>query len=296
MSLSLAQIRAFNAVAETGSFTKAAAALGLSQPAVTMQVRQIEDAWRTELFIRSGNQVRLTDLGRRLHRITGQIGDLEEVARAILADDPRLGGQVLRLSMASPQIFMPVVAGFKARHPAVHIEVSLGSTGQAVEEVVGRVVDIGLTPLLEPDDRLECLPYTTHGLIVITPSRHPWTGRSQVPLAEVAKQPLIFRSSGSTTQQLVDRSLRSRRLKALNTLVLGSREGVVEAVANGLGIALMLERDTPPDPRLARIPLADAAAEEHVSEQVIWLRHRSPLPLVEAFAAFAREAARTAGE
>ncbi len=281
--LAYAQIRAFNAVARERSFSKAAKALGISQPAVTAQVRRLEADHGTQLFDRGGGQgVRLTETGLRLFAVTRQLGDVEDAALAILRGDAGLDGVDFRIATASPQVFLPLLARVRRAYPRASMQVVLGSTGEVLERLLDRDVDIGLAPVeAEDDHRLRLMPFMSHGLALLTAAGDPLAGRPAVALEALHGAPFIMRSGPSMTQRRVDALAKSRRLRVRTVLTLGSREAVLEAVANGMGHALVLTGDVPPDPRVALVPVADDLPE--VTEYVMWLASRDAVAAVRSF-------------
>lgn len=292
MDLPYAQIRAFNAVARARSFSKAARALGISQPAVTAQIRRLELSHGTQLFDRGGGRVvQLTETGFRLYSVTRQMGDIEDAALAILRGDTDPEDLELRIATASPQVFMPLLARVREAHPRFVMHVTLGNTGEVLQQLIDREVDIGLAPLGAcGDQRLRLLPFVSHRLGLLTAASDPLADRETVALAELKGAPLIMRSGPSKTQEHIDKLLRARRLKVRPVLTLGSREAVLEAVANGLGHALVLTRDIPPDPRVVLVPLTDDVPE--VTEYVVWMASRDGVAAVRSFLSVA---ARTTG-
>lgn len=278
-----AQLRAFNAVVRSGSFSAAARALGISQPAVTAQVARLELLARTQLLDRGGPRVAPTETGRRLYAVTQRLGDLEDAARAILGGDAALSGEEIRIATASPQVFMPLIAHVHAQLPGVGLTITLGSTGEVVDQVLDRRADIGLAPAPTADRRLRTRPYASHRLAVLLPASHPWSLRPALTLIDLRSARLVMRSGPSMTQRQVDRLLADRGLTIRPLLTLETREAVLEAVASGLGLALVLSRDVPPDPRVRVVPLADPS--EPVTEQVMWLASRDGVAAVKAFVA-----------
>jgi molybdate transport repressor ModE-like protein len=274
-------VRAFNAVARAGSFSGAARALGLSQPAVTAQVARLEKSHGAPLFERGGHGVTLTETGRRLYAVSQRMGDLEDAMRAILTGADDMTGEELHVATASPQLFMPLIAHVKRSLPGVIMKVTLGSTGHVLDQVRDRRADIGLAPAPDDDPRLRVLPHATHRLAVLMPADHAWADRVAIPLADLAGVAVIMRSGPSITQRRIDQLLAAESLAFQPAMTLETREAVLEAVASGLGLAMALERDVPPDPRVRLVPLVPAGVP--VTEHVIWLASREAVATVRAF-------------
>jgi len=279
------QLKAFNAVARAGSFTRAAQRLAVSQPAITAQIRRLEVDHDVVLFERTASGVQLTALGRRLFRITQNLDDLEEAAGVLLGGGEDVVSQVLRIATASPQVFMPVVAAFSRRHPEVELDVAVGSTGESLRRLLDREADIALTPMIRPDDRLDHTVYLRHRLAALVPQEHRFSGRESLSVNDIVAEPLIMRLGLSMTQKIVDQALAMHGLRPRPVLRLETREAVFEAVANHLGVALVLEHDVPPDTRFRVVPLVDC--DGFAEEAVVWLHSRRSLGLIRDFIALA---------
>ncbi|MGB0696043.1 MAG: LysR substrate-binding domain-containing protein [Rhodospirillaceae bacterium] len=292
MSVSYARIRAFNAVARAGSFTRAARSLGVSQPAITAQIRQFEEHYGVLLFDRTGDGVEITEIGRRLYALSQQIDDLESAITELLDHAGDVPGE-LRFATASPQVFMPLIRRFREAFPQVRVTVTLGATGEARNALLERRVDVGLLHLTEDDSRLETRPYLSQRLCLLVPADHAFAGREQINLSELVGEPMIFRVGPSLTQAMADRALAKAGLTLEPLLRLESREAVTEAVAADLGIGFVLSHDRVPDPRVRGIPIIDAT--EQIWEGPAWLKVRSRVPAIRAFVRLAEQYGQKAG-
>ena len=286
MGPSSARIRAFNAVAREGSFSKAAVSLDVSQPAVTAQVRRLEGDYGRQLFERAGHGAQLTAFGRRLYRVTQNLDDIEDAIEVLLKGSEDLEGQEFRVATASPQVFMPLLARFQRLHPGISMEITLGSTGEALDRVANRQADVGLTPTLGVDPRFQILPFIEHHLVLVVPDEPRWENRTRISLKELSGEPVIFRTGPSVTQRMVERLFEAYGIRWTPSLRLATREAVHEAVANGLGLGFVLHRDMTPDTRLKTIEIREPM--EEVWENVVWLKHRSNVPIIREFVATAR--------
>ncbi|WP_413206291.1 LysR family transcriptional regulator [Rhodospirillum sp. A1_3_36] len=278
--LSGPRIRAFNAVVRQRSFSRAAQVLGISQPAVTAQIRKLESAFGVVLFERTAAGAETTDLGLRLFALTQQIDDVEAAAQALL-EAGAMAPRELRIATPSPQICMPLVAGFIESFPTVRVSVVLGSTGEARTRLLERQVDVGLLHLDTPDERLSSQPFRRQRLMALLPAAHPLANDAAVSMANLVKKPMVLRSGPSLTQAMADRALAKAELAVTPALWLETREGAHEAVANGIGAGFVLDNDTIPDPRVKPVPLIDA--DEEIWESIVWLRARQNQPAIRAF-------------
>ena len=131
-----AQLRAFNAVANESSFTKAARALGVSQPAVTIQIKALEESYGTALLLRRGHKVSLTELGLSLLDITRRIFSLEQEAEELLTEARHLRAGHLKVGADGPYFVMELLAAFIARYPGVRVTVAMGNSETVVRDLL----------------------------------------------------------------------------------------------------------------------------------------------------------------
>lgn len=253
-----AQLRCFNEVAAAGGFSAAARRLGVSQPAVTAQVRALEEMFRVQLFARTGRGAALTPLGRRLFDKTARLRDLEQAAADVLNQARALEVGELTIAAGAPGPAMRLIARFRARHPGVRINTIFGNWQEVVTAVQDRAADVGVlteAPAETPFARTRVL---VQKLVALAPQGHPLAaGAGPVSLAALAREPLVFRSGQSLTRRTVDARLAELGLAARPTMELETREAVCEAVAAGLGIGFMFDAASTRADRLARRTVAE---------------------------------------
>lgn len=236
-----AQIRAFDAVAREGSFSRAAQVLGLTQPAVTIQVKALEERHGLKLLHREGRRVRLTEAGERLYSLSRQLASLDELIEETLSSAQELQGGSLRLAVDGPHIVMGLFARFMKSHPRVRLSVLTGNSRIVRQALLDRHVDIGILPGVGDHPQIEALPLWHHRGVVIVANTHPWAKRRSISIAELDGEPMIGREDGSMTQALVDNAFARAGAAPRYVLELGSREGICEAVAAGLGHGIVWE-------------------------------------------------------
>lgn len=236
-----AQIRAFDAVAREGSFSRAAQVLGLTQPAVTIQVKALEERHGLKLLHREGRSVRLTEAGERLYTLSRQLASLDELIEETLSSSQELQGGSLRLAVDGPHIVMGLFARFMKLHPRVRLSVLTGNSRIVRQALLDRHVDIGILPGVGDHPQIEAVPLWHHRGVVIVANTHPWARRKSISIAELDGEPMIGREDGSMTQALVDNAFARAGAAPRYVLELGSREGICEAVAAGLGHGIVWE-------------------------------------------------------
>lgn len=281
MTISFTSLRAFHAVASEGGFSRAAVALRVSQPTLSTQVRTLEARYAVKLFDRRARGVELTDLGRALFDITRHLFAREAEAEQLLASARGLASGQLRVAADAPYHVVPILAAFTRRYPGIRPSIAFGNSEQVLDDLLRRRCDVAVIADLEPDPRLYALPFRHERLVAFVDRGHAWAARRSVRLAEVAAERLILRESGSRTRGLFDRAAAAAGLAPRDVLEIGSREGVREAVAAGLGVGVVFDSEFGRDDRLHRLALRDAAIE--AQEYAACLRERRPLRVVRAF-------------
>ncbi len=249
------QIRAFDAVAREGSFSRGAAALGLTQPALTIQVKALEEAYGVKLLNRFRRSVQLTEMGERLFRMSRRYASLEEQMREILVESVELESGRLSLTADGPHIAMGVFARFLERYPNIELSVAMGNTRYVREQLLERRTDLAILPGVERHPQIHATPLWRHSAVVIVANEHPWAARKSVNLAELDGQPMIAREEGSNTRRVTHQALAKARVRPRTVLELGSREAVCEAVGAGLGFGMIWQLEAAGSTRFRTLSL-----------------------------------------
>lgn len=246
----------FRAVAEQHSFRKAAEELYLTQPAVSLQIKALEDEIGVQLFDRSGTQIALTEAGRILLHHSQQVSAILILAQqeiAALSGD-HAGQLALGASTTIAQYVLPRLLGeFSRANPRVHLTMISGNTEEIVEAVEEQMISLGLIegPARSRDVKTE--PFLQDELVLIVPSAHEWAELKSIPCAEIANVPLLMRERGSGTRRVVEMALASQCLKLSSLQIvmeLDSTEAIKSAVEAGLGVGFVSRWAIAKDTRL----------------------------------------------
>lgn len=266
MSLTSSRLRAVNAAVEAGNFSAAARRLGISQPAVAQQIRDLEAAFGITLFERRGNGLTPTSTCQALYGITTRMQAMESEALAILRRRQDFAAGELRIGLGNAMPGMRLIADFQRLYPKVRVHIEMGNWAGVMEAVLQQRVDIGMLPEVPEDGRFRRQACLHQRIVAVVHADHPLARRTSVTLAELTAWPLIFRSRGSQTRRAVDRALRQAGLSVRPMMVVDSREGVLEAVANEIGIGFMWEHGSSRVAPIARLAIdsMDAGAMEYI--------------------------------
>lgn len=281
MTITHAQLRAFHAVASEASFTRAADALHVTQPTLSAQVKSLEESYGVLLFDRRGRRTEPTELGRQLLAVTRRYFGLETEAEQLLAATRGLRGGHLRVGADAPQHVMAELSAFQRRYPGVRLSLSIGNSDEVLQELLDHRSDVAIIADLPEDARLFARPLRRDHLIAFVERAHPWAERGAIGLAELASRRVILREVGSTTRRAFEAALARAGIAIGEVLEIGSREGVREAVAAGLGVGIVSAFEFGHDARLRALVIEGAPIE--MLESVACLADRRELRIVRAF-------------
>jgi len=290
------QLAAFCTVVERRSFSQAADRLGVTQPAVSLQVRALEKRLGTQLLDRSGRRVEPTEAGWRLYRGAQRMLALEDqlVADVGASGEGALTGDlVLGASTGPAAIAVPVVlCEFQVQNPDVRVFLTVSDTHSVVERVAARELEFGIVGAARRHRGVRFEPFFSDQVILACPPGHPFAGRT-VTLEELRGQSLILMQEGAGVRQIVEDALRRLgvRLRDLDVrLELGLQESVRRAVEAGYGVTFISRTAVESD--LAAGRLAEARVEGLEATREISLASasgRARTRVADAFVAFARE-------
>lgn len=280
--MNLFQLRAFDAVAREGSFTRAAARLFISQPAVTGHVKALEEHYQVTLLRRSARRVELTEQGTRLAAITRAMFGLAEEAQMLLEANRQLLTGRLEIAADGPHRVMPMLAQMRARYPGITVNLRLGNAQETLAALLGEHADVAVLTEAQPQKGLYLCSLGQSHLCALLPVAHPWAAASgALALAALDRQIMVLREPGSITRRTFDRACIRAGIQPTVLLELDSREAVTEAVAAELGIGVVASAEVAHDPRVVAVPLkGDGLLNQHM---LGCLERRRELRLVQAF-------------
>jgi DNA-binding transcriptional LysR family regulator len=290
------QLAAFCAVVERESFSRAAATLGVTQPAVSQQVRALEKRLGAQLLDRSGRRVRPTDAGTRLYRGAQRLLALEEqllTELSLPATGPLTGALELGASTGPAAIVVPLLlCEFHQANPSLDVRLAVHDTQTVVSLVAERELELGIVGAARRRRAVEFEPFFSDEVILVCPPGHPSAGRT-IGVDELPAVDLILMQEGAGVRQLLEDELRrqGKRLRDLKVeLVLGLQESVKSAVQADHGATFISRRAVEAD--LAAGTLAEIRVEGLDLQRQISIARaagRVPSHAAEAFVSFARE-------
>jgi DNA-binding transcriptional LysR family regulator len=289
------QLQAFCAVVEKKSFSQAAEQLGVTQPAVSLQVRALERRLGQSLLDRSGRRVEPTEAGRRLYRSAQRMLALEEqLLEEVSADDGRLAGTLSIGASTGPGAHLVplLLCEFQREHPDLHVALSIWDTQSVIERVADRQLELGVVGALRRHRSLEFEPLVRDEIVLAVPPGHHAAGGT-ITVDELKDETLIVMQEGAGVRQVVEEELRRAGLRLRGVepkLELGLQESVKSAVAAGYGVAFISRTAIGGELAAGRLAAAQVEGVEPARQiYIVRARGRSATRAAETFLSFAKE-------
>jgi DNA-binding transcriptional LysR family regulator len=289
--MDIAALRTFLAVAEERSFSRAAAKIHRTQPAVSQAVRRLEADLGEELFDRSAKHGTLTEAGRMLQNYGQRLVRLAEEAESAVRElrDLRRGRVLVGANEAAVHTLLPLIARFQQRHPHIAIDVRRVPARQIAVEVQQGSLDFGALTFRPAESGLLEVRVGSDELVLLLPPAHPLAKRRQVTMEEVAGEAVVAHNDPSPARERVLRLFEQKRVPLRIVIALPSLDGIKRAVELKMGVALLPRRCAITEiagGRLVAVPVAGVSRRRQVS-LVCRKAHRSHA--AEAFLAAAQE-------
>ncbi len=282
-------LRAFHAVAQAGSFTRAAASTGLSQPTLSSQVRLLEAQHDASLFDRRGRGATLTELGQQLFDVTTRLFAAEDDARALLEGTRTLRRGHLRIAADSATHVMPVLAALRGRIAGLTFSLKIDNSTNVLQQLLDYGADIAIGARNTSDPRIHSMFLRHDRLVLFVLKTHPLAKHSSIPASELAGQNLVVRERGSITREVFETALATADVKPGELVEIQGREAVRETVAAGFGIGIVFESEFPADPAFHTLDVT--GVDLTVTEYAACLEARRRVPMVRRFLDLVREKA-----
>ena len=275
------QLRAFHYVSLHQGFSRAAEAINQTQPSLSDQVRRLEQTNDTLLFHRERRQVRLTQAGEELFRLTREFFDVEERIEDFLDRKRSAISGKLRIVADSALHITSTIGAFRADHPNVLLSIHTGNTEEVLQRLRNYEAEIGVVGSLDPMPDLELVDLGLSPIVAIACKGYLPEKTAFLRFTDLQKHPLIFREQGSRTRANILAEARRQKVPLAPSIEVEGREAMREIVATGAGIGFLSEAEFGHDDRLAQIPIEHM--ELAMSEAIVTLKARRDVPMIRAF-------------
>lgn len=255
----LHQLKVFEATARHGSFTRAAEELFLTQPTVSMQVKQLTKAVGLPLFEQVGKKLYLTDAGRELFATCQDVFSRLDQLEMRVADMKGMKQGQLRLAViTTAKYFVPRLLGpFCQIYPGIDVSLIVTNHEQVIDRLSDNQDDLYIMSQLPEHTDIEAYPFLDNPLVVIAPSNHPLAGKKNIPISELVEEHFIMREPGSGTRRSVQKLFDQEGVSVRVRLELGSNEAIKQAIAGGLGISVLSRHTLTPEGANSELTVLD---------------------------------------
>ena len=238
---SLRQLEVFETIARLGSFTRAAEELCVTQPTVSMQIKNLTDAIGLPLFEQIGKKMYLTEAGRELHQAC--LGIFEHLTQfeMIAADMKGLKAGKLRLAVVTTaEYFAPRLLGmFCQQYPDIEVSLEVSNRKHILDRLANNMDDLYILDLPPKSEEIKVQSFLQNPLVVLASVNHPLVKKKKITLKRIAEEPFIFRENGSGTRIETENFFTKQNLKLKTKMTLGSNEAIKQAILGGLGISVL---------------------------------------------------------
>ena len=261
MHLTLRQLKVFESVARHLNYTRAAEELHLTQPAVSMQVKQLEESLGAALFEQLGKRIHLTETGKEVltyaRNITQQLDELE----AVLNHQRGLSGGRLRVSVATTaNYFVPILLGsFSRRHPDITVSLDVTNRETLLRQLSENLVDLVIMGRPPAEADVEAEVFMENPLVIVAPPDHPLAREKKIPLRRLQEEVFLVREPGSGTRIAMERFFAERGMHLKTGMEVGSNEAIKQSVQAGLGLGLLSRATVDQELALGQLVVLDVA-------------------------------------
>ncbi len=237
----LHQLRIFHAVAQNGSFARAAEALHLSPPTLSLQVKQLSETVGQPLFEQLGKKIYLTAAGRTLAEACEDIETrMERLGEDLAALQGVERGSVKLAILTTVKYTVPkLLGGFCAAHPGIDVAMVVGNREKLLQRLAGNEDDLYI--MGQPPEQMDVVSeaFADNPLVLVAPPDHPLVGKRRIAPERLKNEPFILREPGSGTRLTSEKFFADHGIALKNRLEVGSNEAIKQTVAGGLGLAVL---------------------------------------------------------
>ncbi|MBI2584713.1 MAG: LysR family transcriptional regulator [Rhodospirillales bacterium] len=239
--LTLRQLKLFEAVARLKGFSRAANEMGVTQPAVSIQIKHLEDSVGLPLFEKAGKRLFLTPAGDELLRASDAIlPRLRDLELGFAEMKGEIKGSLEVAAATTANFFMPQLLGaFQNRNPEVSPRLSVGNLQWMIERLSSKKDDLIVMSHVPDLPGLEVRPFLEDHLVVVAPPGHPLVRETRIPISRLAHEPFLLREPGSASRLSLENVFRDLGIRVRARMELGSSEAIKQAILSELGLSIM---------------------------------------------------------
>lgn len=290
--LTFRQLQVFLAVYELENYSKAGQMLGLTQPAVSSQIRQLEDAINQPLFEYVGRKLFRTAAAKLLAQSVERIFDeLRILQTDLMANAGQVFGDLNLAAVNTAQYVVPyMVKGFIEKYPQVKISVRVGNRANAIQRLLDNSDDLIIMGMVPDDKPFESLPFLDNELVAVAPAEHPLCQLDTVPVQQFLDSNLLMRESGSGSRLALEVFCQEQRLSLTPSMLFGSNDALKHAILAGIGVGVVPKLSILPELKLGSLKILDIKGFPlRRSWCVVYPKAKHPTPAMKAFITYTQE-------
>ncbi len=240
LHLTLRQLRVYDAVSRHLSYSRAAEELHLTQPAVSMQIKQLEESSGVPLFEQLGKKIYLTEAGRAFQQHCRSILQELNEAEAMFADFKGMSGQLSICVVSTAGYFMPqLLAEFCQRHPQAKVSLKVNNREILLQRLANNEMDMAIMGRPPEGLDLDATPFMENRLVIIAPVNHPLAQARNIPLARLSEETFLVREQGSGTRIAMERFFAEQGIHLTTGTEMSTNEAIKQAVQAGMGLGIL---------------------------------------------------------
>ncbi|TYP92735.1 DNA-binding transcriptional regulator, LysR family [Fodinibius salinus] len=292
MKFTLHQLYVFGMVARHKSMTEAAQHLHMTQPAVSIQIKKLQEAVDIPLIEVVGRKLYLTEAGERLYEAYKNI-DLE--LESFEAVTSQLKGGLkgsLNVSCASTaKYFLPYLLGeFQKRYPEVQISLKVTNRNEVIHHLSQNEYDLGILTQIPNDDSIDSIPFLENPLVMGAPPEHSLSGEKKVSTEQLTEEPFVFRELGSGTRMVMESYFKENGMNVSPIMELGMNEAVKQAIMAGIGLSLISKLSLENELNLNKISILNVPDFPMMTHwHMLYKKDKRLTPVTQNFISFLQE-------
>lgn len=289
MNFTLHQLEVFGKVVKHRSMTKAAKDLHMTQPAVSIQIKQLQEALDISLIEVIGRQIYLTEAGKKLYEVQQTIrNEIESFSALVSQLKGGLEGNLSISAASTAKYFLPYLLGdFQKRYPKIKISLKVTNRDEVLAHLKSNEYDLTILTQVPDDQSIIAVPFLDNPLVICSAPDHPLAGKPDIDIQQLKNEPFIYREPGSGTRMVLEHFLEENNISVNPIMELGTNEAVKQAIMGGIGISLISKLSLKNELLLNKISILDVKDMPIMSQwHALYKKEKNLSPVTENYLSF----------
>lgn len=292
MNFTLHQLYVFGMVAQKKSITRASKELHMTQPAVSIQIKQLQDAIDLPLIEVVGRKLYLTEAGKYLYQTFQNVDrELESFDAAVSQLKGGLKGRLTISAASTAKYFLPYLLGeFKKRYPEVDISLKVTNRNEVLQHLVQNEYDLAILTQVPENESIVAIPFLENQLVMCAAPQHHMVGKKNIAIRDLKNEPFLYRELGSGTRMVMEDYFKKHDIKTKPTMELGTNEAVKQAIMAGIGLSIISKLSLGNELYLNKIAILDIRNFPISTHwHIIYKTEKKISPVTQNFVSFLQE-------